>query len=138
MAAQLGEAEQVLHPHLVNRQLAGEGARHLVALEAEDGTGLGSHLQRVNDQQALDPFELRQQVEPQGAAVDQAHLFGEAVSLLQRLHGEHAEGVVLHQAVAQPQNQRGHHRSSGSTYLQPPKMPLMVPLRSLTSISQAL
>jgi len=114
---QLGHGEEILQPHLVDREFVGEGAWHLLPCEAEDRSGGGAEIEGIDDQEAVHPFEEGEEVETEGAAVHHPHSASFRVAIGELLGEAGAETVVAHQQVAESQDQGCHHRSRGSMYL---------------------
>ena len=135
---QLGDRQQVLNPHLMHGKFAGKGPRDIFPLKAKDISRLGIHLKGVDNEQAIDPLQPREEVKTEGAAIKNGNLGRKKEARLQHFGHSGTETIVRHQCVAEAKNQDAQCRSSGSTNLYPPKMLLRVPFFSLTSISHEL
>ena len=135
---QLGDRQQVLNPHLMHGKFARKGPRDFFPLEAKDLSRLGVHLESVDNEQAIDPLQPREEVKTEGAAIKDGNLGRKTEAHSQHFGHSGAETIVRHQRVAEAKDQDAQCRSSGSTNLYPPKILLRVPFFSLTSISQEL
>jgi hypothetical protein len=104
-AAEAADGEDLLEAHLVKGGLESQGDRDIFFLETNHAPGRSVGPDGVQDEDALGVLEIGEQLEAHDAAVDGTDLRRQVVALLEALHGPHAQAFVLHQDVADPEDQ---------------------------------
>ena len=83
-----------------------EGRRDRIAHEPDDLARLAAQLHRVDQEEALHAVEAREQVEPQGPALEHGDVGGKAELPGERLGHPHADPLVPEEDVAEPEHER--------------------------------
>ena len=120
--AQRGSREQVRDADLVGRQALVDRGRHVIAREADQRSGWAIAAHGVDEDHAVGRGDQREQVEPERAAVDDAHASGHRPLATHPVHGGDSRAIVAADDVAQAQHEhpdpvgitcRRRHRGSG-------------------------